>query len=384
MSRYASVFRNIKKTVFSNQYMVQSKVDSEKFPVEYFFWEVNDYCNSKCKSCDIWKRKPNNEYFKPTDIEDIFKKGFFKSVKEVIVSGGEPFLHKELIKCINIMSKYVDKDCVFSLSTNALMPERVIDGARSLIETNIKFIVGISLDGIGEKHDIARGVDGNFEKVNFLVDQLKIIREDYRARGKDFGITLGSTLSTDHLDWLDPVEKYAAEKEVHFLPQMYEEFSYYGEYADNDRFGSPINIKSKIHDEYQEIKFLKNSFKSKVLDELKSHQPTFQKKLMIDGLQNKRLSYRCASMRKFFLLHHNGDVSPCLKFAHIRPLNVTDPNFIEKWNNASEVRCQVDSCAGCSNTWATGWSMRHSFFSFLPFLISLTKDKTKYWINKKL
>lgn len=382
--RYQTVIENTFRSLKNARKNRALKYNWEQNKVEYFFWEVNDFCNSMCKSCDIWKRKANKDFFSPEDINDIFKTGFFSEVKEIIVSGGEPFLHKNLFECIVMMSQYVHKDCLFSVSTNGLTPEKVISFVDRMKNENVKFLIGVSLDGVGETHDIARGVKGNFDKVDFLIDQLKIKQDEYNELGKNFGITVGSTLSTQSLEWLLPVEKYTSKKGVHFLPQMYEEFSYYGEYDQNDRFGSPVESKTSTKEEYEQLDFLNENLKKDVLETLSSQEPKFQKKIMIDALNNKHLKFKCASMRKFFLLHHNGDISPCLKFAHIRNLNIKDPEFLNKWNKNSTDRCMVDNCQGCSNSWATGWSMKHWIFSFVPFLTTLSIDKILYKAKKVL
>jgi len=382
ISLFTESLINSVQTWHKNSSAIETSKDNTKLPtIEYFFWEVNDYCNSKCHSCNIWQRPANKDYLNVGDIKEIFSNHDFSNVKSVIVSGGEPNLHPELVECLHLMSTFFMKGCLFSYSTNGLNPNRVLDDVRRLSELNVNLMVGVSLDGIGDDHDLSRGVKGNFNKVESLLIQLKEFRDGLSSdKRKIFNFSVGSTLTPQTAPHLLQVQKFCADRNIPFLAQMYEEFSYYSSYDiinidsilnKDKRFGNSMD-KNNVHkDSYANYDLLKNDLdRNKLLETIKFLPKNLQYEILETSIKDKPLAFKCGAMTKFFLLHSNGDVSPCLKFAHLRSGNVKD-GFTKAWTSdeSNSSRVTVANCVGCSNSWATAWSLRHWIFSFIPMII---------------
>jgi len=321
-------------------------------PFEYLFWEITDACNSRCSNCNIWRVKPSRDVLKPEEVERLFSSGFFKDVKDVIISGGEPVLLPYLEENLLIMRKHIMPNASVSLSTNGLLPDRVIRTTKNCIKHGMKMIVGVSLDGIGEHHDLVRGVKGNFEKVDYLLKELKKLKED-ESYANSLKVTIGYTFSPTTFHYFEEVRDYAESLGMYFLPQMYEEFSYY---SNTDR---------------------QTSYSEDMIEAAQDMPPSFQKELILRCLRKAPIAYKCCSMRKFFVLHCNGDISPCLRFAHVKVGNIRDLDVTEVWtgDKVRNARALVDACKGCSNTWATGWSMRYWMPPFFKMLSSAVIKK---------
>ncbi len=316
--------------------------------VEYIVYEITDECNSRCKHCNIWK-KPGGGSMTSDEIENVFGSGCFRDVRELIVTGGEPVLRPDIEENLLAIRRHIHPDALVSFSTNGLLPERVLKTVERCLGSGMKMVVGVSLDGIGPRHDTVRGVKGNFEKVDYLLNKLLELRE----KNVNLSVTVGYTLAPWTFENLEEVGRYAGARGMNFLPQMYEEFSYYGNTGRN-----------------------KGVYTPEMFDAVKAFPESFQKEVILMGMRNEGIRYRCASMRNFFLMRCNGDVSPCLKFGDIRVGNLRDAPFSEVWNGtcAKEARALVDGCAGCSNTWATGWSMK---YWVPPFVKTLGKAVIK-------
>lgn len=321
--------------------------------VEYMVYEITDECNSRCKHCNIWKKEGSGS-LKSNEIERVFGSGSFRDVRELIVTGGEPVLRPDIEENLLAIQRHIHPDALVSFSTNGLLPERVLNTVERCLESGMKIVVGVSLDGIGVRHDTVRGVKGNFEKVDYLLNRLLELK---KKRG-NLSVTVGYTLAPWTFENLEEVRRYAGVRGMNFLPQMYEEFSYYG---NTDR--------------------KKCVYTAEMFSAVKAFPESFQKEVILKGMRNESLRYRCASMRNFFLMRCNGDVSPCLKFGDIRVGNLRDAPFNEIWNGpcAKEARKLIDGCAGCSNTWATGWSMK---YWVPPFVKTLGKTVIKKHISR--
>lgn len=149
-------------------------------------WLLSEQCNLKCEFCssshytDQHRRLPDKVVF---DIaQDIINLRVFS----VILSGGEPLLHPQVYRIIQMLSK---GGVQVLLPTNGtLIDETVVE---CLKESGVG-AVQVSIDGKDEKtHDKLRGVKGVFKK---SIEAVKRLIEA--------GLPVGAstTVSTDNID----------------------------------------------------------------------------------------------------------------------------------------------------------------------------------------
>jgi len=142
-------------------------------------------CNSRCKTCNIWKiykEKPEKIY---DELEFNSWKRLFDEIGNnliwVEVTGGEPTLCSNIDR---IMSYIYRKTGIVAcgLTTNGIFPQKALKIIRNLlrtIPTHKTLVVGISLDGEPQLHDTIRGVKGSFEKALWLYKNLKMLKENH-------------------------------------------------------------------------------------------------------------------------------------------------------------------------------------------------------------
>lgn len=117
------------------------------------------------------------------------------------ISGGEPLMYPGIVDLAKLVYKH-NKPGIINIPTNAILksgPERVEQILSSCPDTQV--IINLSLDGVGEKHDIIRGVPGNFTKFEERLARYFELREAYA------NLTVGihsvvSVFSVGHLDEL--------------------------------------------------------------------------------------------------------------------------------------------------------------------------------------
>ena len=141
-------------------------------------FSVTNKCQSRCKTCNIWKIYHENLY-DPKDelsIEEIDR--IFRSIGHIYffnLSGGEPFLRNDLSKIVESALEYL-KPAIIHSPTNAIASNRVIEQTKTILDLikskGLETIVTIkpSLDGIGKLHDEIRGVPGNWEKLMSTIE----------------------------------------------------------------------------------------------------------------------------------------------------------------------------------------------------------------------
>lgn len=315
---------------------------------EYIVYEVTDACNSRCRHCAIWKHKPKENILTPGEVEKVLSGSFFSHIRAVLLTGGEAVLRSDIKELISAVHNACPKAAI-SLSTNALLAQRVLEVVRYAINSDIKLNIGISLDALGDSHDAIRGVKGNFAKVEYLLRELISLKEEYPD--KIGVVVIGHTLSNLTVDTLKEVTRYARSLKIGCLTQLYEEFIYYH------------NIGNENARNYR------RSDNSRLIAALKTLSPSFHNEVLISSLKHK-LKFHCAAMRKFFLLRCDGTVTPCLHYSDAGSGNLRLDSAAEIWNSqaAAKSRRLVKDCPGCSNSWATSWSMEDWFISFIGIM----------------
>lgn len=127
---------------------------------------LTDRCNSRCRTCYIWKKQPKNDLpvsiiEKLLDDDIVNKKTLFG------ITGGEPLLHPD---CKDILSLFSGYEYLFF--SNGILADRLIEAVR---KTGIKNLF-ISADGIDERYKHIRGVD-NFENIRRVVRETSDITD---------------------------------------------------------------------------------------------------------------------------------------------------------------------------------------------------------------
>ncbi len=134
---------------------------------------VSFKCNSRCKTCNIYKKKTDE--LSLAQWQSIFK-NYGKDLFWVTISGGEPFLRKDLVDLVcSLYDSCMPK--IINIPTNGLLKDHIPQTVKK-IATHCKkaqIVINVSIDEIGEKHDAIRGVRGSYEKALETFSALKSI-----------------------------------------------------------------------------------------------------------------------------------------------------------------------------------------------------------------
>ncbi len=138
-------------------------------------------CNSRCKTCNVWKKKSDNLTI--SEYKQIFKK-LGKSPYWFTLSGGEPFLRKDIVEICLELYKYT-KPKIINIPSNGLLTNTIVKNVKLITEicSKSQIIVNLSIDNIEKKHDEIRGVPGNYVKVIDTFKKLKALNIDNLAIG---------------------------------------------------------------------------------------------------------------------------------------------------------------------------------------------------------
>jgi polysaccharide pyruvyl transferase WcaK-like protein/sulfatase maturation enzyme AslB (radical SAM superfamily) len=185
-----------------------------KFPLEkpvVLQFPVNNICNSHCQMCHVWKQTLD-EQVTLEEIEGVLSNPLFSEIRAVGLNGGEPTLRKDLDKIAVTLATRLPKLRSVFLITNALNVTQVIQQieavGKHLKEYGKRFDVMVSLDGVGDIHDLVRGRDGTFERTVSVIDFCKNTPFVSKTH-------LGCTVIRDNVYGLHDLLDFAIDRDVY-------------------------------------------------------------------------------------------------------------------------------------------------------------------------
>lgn len=134
---------------------------------------MTNLCNSRCKTCSIWKNKKREEI--PFEVLEKFANTpLFKKIRFLTLTGGEPFLRRDLEKVVR-MFKQKNPKVHITIITNALTPELIYEKVKQMPRD---VLITLSFNGNEKAHDETRGVKGNYKKLLETISKLKEIGQN--------------------------------------------------------------------------------------------------------------------------------------------------------------------------------------------------------------
>jgi MoaA/NifB/PqqE/SkfB family radical SAM enzyme len=177
-------------------------------PINVTF-SVTRECQSRCRTCFIWKHRPEQGSEMGTEAVEAL----FRSIGRTYffnVSGGEPFLRPDLPEIVRLACRHL-RPAVIHIPTNALAPERIETMTREILDIiaveapGTVLTVKPSMDGVGEAHDLIRGVPGNFLRLMDTLERLKKLRDT--RKGLHVGV--GTVISRFNAGNLPEIIRFA-------------------------------------------------------------------------------------------------------------------------------------------------------------------------------
>lgn len=203
----------------------------EEHPLRQLFWESTLRCNLKCRHCgsdckisSLHPDMPFNDFRK---VLVRIKEKYDSHNIMVIVSGGEPLVREDILKCGR---EIFNLEFPWGMVSNGrLMSPRMIDG---LLEAGIHSLT-ISLDGFEEHHNWMRGLPDSFSHASRAVEMLaKVpvikfdvvtcvnnINYDTLEQFKEYLISLG--LKSWRLFTVFPVGRAAADPQLQLSSEKF-------------------------------------------------------------------------------------------------------------------------------------------------------------------
>lgn len=176
--------------------------------------EVTHQCIAQCLMCNIWKIPRDVPNLSLEDWVAFLSCDLFSDLKELDITGGEPFLCKDLGELIaRICQLKADKlthlDSI-AITTNGLMTRRVVEQTERMLtrlqDAGIQLVMVCAMDAVGPLHDEIRHVKNAWARVNDTIQGLKQLH----SRFPGLIIGLKTTVLPMNVQELGRIVDYAA------------------------------------------------------------------------------------------------------------------------------------------------------------------------------
>lgn len=139
-------------------------------------------CNFDCVMCGM-RHLVDREDFSYKDIEIILQDELFSKIESIGVNGGEPFLKRDLVQCVDVMLKNLPELKKISFITNGFFTEMICDKLKEIKkmckERGVQLNLSISVDGIGEIQDFHRGCKNAWENGQKTIKKIQENKDLY-------------------------------------------------------------------------------------------------------------------------------------------------------------------------------------------------------------
>ncbi len=158
-----------------------AKVNRLQTPKVLVFY-MTDSCNLRCSHCFYWKEVDNPR--SAHSVEEVEK--LAKSLKEpldlLILTGGEPFVRKDIAEIVRLFVKYNGAKRVH-IASNGFMPEFILGKVKEILAVcgKARVTLQFSLDGFEDIHDELRGRKNSFKNVCESVRLVNAIKDSRLA-----------------------------------------------------------------------------------------------------------------------------------------------------------------------------------------------------------
>ena len=307
----------------------------------YFIFFVTTKCNESCKHCFYHEHLNQKEEMSLDEIEILTKK--MGKTQVLLLSGGEPFLRKDLFEIVELFIRNAGVRVV-SIPTNGLLKDRTISVTEKLADKypSVTFSVNPSIDTLGEKNDEFRGKVGSFDK---STDTVKALTEIKLSR-QNVEVVVNTVISNDNWKDMDEIVDYFKQFNI-----TYHNFELLrGEPKEKTLFLPKLSEIQKIHRKALEARqfYIKRSDRPGLVERMAVlGAVAYSQSLKEEFLSTGKTSITCTAGENAVVVEPNKDVRLCELRQVVGNLSEFDYdiNALLKSKKAVREREEVKDCS---------------------------------------
>jgi len=323
--------------------------------------EITHDCIARCVMCNIWKIPGEVPNLPADDWVHLLSSGLFSDLRELDVTGGEPFLKKDLVDMFQGICALKDKNLKslrsIAVTTNGFLTRRVLEYTEEILarlqEKHIDLVIVCAMDAIGDIHEKIRNYKDAWSKVNATIEGMKKIRDQY----PNLIVGLKTTILPINVGELDKIVEYADSNGLFTIisPCIITDGRYLNRELSNELAFRPEHIEEMI-------KFYKS----------RRFKWSFHGDSLVGYLQTGTIRKPCTCGFNYFFVRSNGDAYLCplinKKIGNIRDTPVEE---LFASGRAARIRRRIGrfpECAHCTEPGLERYALPYEGFTYLSML----------------
>lgn len=327
-------------------------------------FEITRQCIAKCTMCNIWKTSQEVADLPMEDWIHLFSSPFFSDLRELDVTGGEPYLRQDLLEFVECVSHLKKENLKamrsVAITTNGFLTLRILEYTPKMLELllpgKVDLVIVCAMDAIGEVHEKIRNYKEAWAKVNETIQGLREIRNSY----ENLVIGLKTTVLPQNVDQLESITRYADKNGLFTIisPCIITENRY-----DNIDRGNDLTFSKR------EIEKMINFY------ELDQFHWNFHRNRLVDYLRTGVMKKPCSAGFNYFFIRSDGEVYLC-PLIKIKLGNFKEKGIEELYssNEASRFRKKVGSyseCHQCTEPGLERYALPFEGFTYLSLMVKM-------------
>ena len=275
--------------------------------ISRLFYFVTSKCNARCEFCFNldnvvnWEERKSEEL----NLEEIEKVADrFGRLPYITLSGGEPFIRKDLTEVIRIFHERAKTQWV-TIPTNGAITENTVKRVKEILQQcpGMFLTVQVSIDSLFEGHDNSRKMPGGFVAMVETLKELAKVRKNF----KNLRIQINTCFDDFNVNQIKQIINYC-KTHLEYDQQLFYLIREAGELiTKGNNHLIPKFIDTLLANEEREWRDNRKTIWHRVVRVLQG----LTYKDLVEIKLNEKFIRPCFATEKFVTLYDDGAVSPC-------------------------------------------------------------------------
>jgi MoaA/NifB/PqqE/SkfB family radical SAM enzyme len=330
--------------------------------------EVTRRCIARCVMCNIWKTPGDLRELTVTEWLTVLSSPVLSELKELDVTGGEPFLRDDLkdlfLGVIDLKASRLPRLRTIAVTTNGFLTDRVLDTVRDIVapleQAGMTLVFACGMDGVGEVHDRIRNFPGGGAKLHATIEGLARLRERHPCLVPG----IKTTVTRHNIDELEKISRYADEQGLFTIISPYIlTANRYANSEKEEQLALSPGDNEKLTCFYRSGQFRWSSYQSE----------------LVRFLETGRMEKPCSAGFNYFFVRSSGELFPCPIIDY--PLGNVTQAPLDELIASPEAACfrknvnGYPECATCTEPGLERYSLPFEGLYYLRLYFSLGKER---------
>ena len=330
--------------------------------------EVTHDCIARCIMCNIWKIPDTVPNLSIPEWRELLSSGLFSDLRELDVTGGEPFIREDLTDLFDAICELKQKNLRFlqsiAITTNGLLTDRVLKATEKILpalrKEGLDLVVVVAMDAVGELHNRIRNYKHAGSKVRKTIEDLCKLKEAH----PNMIVGLKTTILPLNINELSRILAFAESRGLFIIisPCIMTE----GRYLNLDR---TENLAFSHEDIEKMIAFFSSD----------QFRWSFHAESLIDFLKTGVMKKPCSCGFNYLFVRSNGELflCPLIKesVGKVTTADVSELFFSSKANAIRKKIGKFPQCRTCTEPGLERYALPYEGFRYLKLFLKSDRDE---------